>query len=350
MLPTPADFSIDTQNQALKHLDCLTKPPGSLGRLESLAAWWCGATASFPPQIPEKTRLYTFAADHGVTAEGVSPYPSAVTVQMVANFLGGGAASNVFARHHRVGLVVVDVGVASELPFESTEQAGFRNCKVRLGTGNMRREPAMSQQEAEQAVGVGIAMAKEASKSGVQLIGAGEMGIGNTTAAAAVLSAATGMPGKLTAGRGTGVDDAGLKRKIQVIDDALALHKPAREDGWAILRAVGGLELAAIAGLCIGGAHYRLPVVLDGFISTAGGLLASILQPECLPFLVIGHKSAENAHWAMSKYLKKEPIHELDLRLGEGTGAILAMDTVRLAARVLREMATFQSAGVSDRE
>ncbi len=349
-LPSLRDFDPAAESLARAHLDRLTKPPGSLGKLENLVSWWCGATG-YPARLPERARLYTFAGDHGVTAEGVSPYPSAVTVQMVRNFLGGGAAVNVFARHHDVELAVVDVGVAGDLDgVESTASVQFISRRVRAGTGNMVCEPAMTRNEAEQAVQVGISFAVAAAAEGVEILGAGEMGIGNTTAAAAVLSAIAAMPAKLTAGRGTGVDDAGLARKITAIDAAIARHAPARDDAIGVLSAVGGLEIAAIAGLCIGGASVGIPVALDGFISTAGGLVASVLAPGSLPFFFVSHRSAENAHWAMSRYLRKEPVHDLDLRLGEGTGAVLAIDSVRLATKVLHQMATFASAGVSDRE
>jgi nicotinate-nucleotide--dimethylbenzimidazole phosphoribosyltransferase len=336
---------------ARAHLDTLTKPPGSLGKLEHLAAWWSAARGACPPPVPERPRLCTFAGDHGVTAEGVSPYPSAVTPQMVRNFLAGGAAVNVFARHHGVEVEVIDVGVAGPLDgAESTPHARFVSARVRAGTGNMVREPAMSRDEALAAVQVGVDAARRAARDGVDLLAAGEMGIGNTTAAAAILSASAGMPGKLTAGRGTGVDDAGLARKVAAIDAALARHQPGRFDALAILQAVGGLEIAAIAGLCLGGASLGVPVVLDGFISTAGGLLAQTFDRDVTPWLLVSHKSGENAHWAMSRYLGKEPLHDLDLRLGEGTGAVLAIDSVRVAAKVLREMATFASAGVSGAE
>lgn len=349
LLPSLRPFDAAAEAAARAHLDRLTKPPGSLGKLEALASWWCGSTG-FPPRVPGRARLYTFAGDHGVTAEGVSPYPSAVTVQMVRNFLAGGAAVNVFARHHGVELTVVDVGVAGDLGGAAdTPHARFLDRRVRPGTGNFVREAAMTRAEAEAAVGIGVALAQEAAAEGVEILGAGEMGIGNTTSAAAVLSAVAAMPGKLTAGRGTGVDDAGLERKIAAIDTAIARHAPGRHDGIAILAAVGGFEIAAIAGLCIGGAAAGVPVLLDGFISTAGGLVASVLAPGSTPFFAVSHRSAENAHWAMSRYLRKEPLHDLDLKLGEGTGAVLAIDSVRLAAKVLREMATFESAGVSDR-
>lgn len=350
LLPSLRAFDDAAAERARAHLDRLTKPPGSLGKLEHLAAWWCGATG-YPARVPSRARLYTFAGDHGVTAEGVSPYPSAVTVQMVRNFLAGGAAVNVFARHHGVELSVVDVGVAGDLSGATdTPDARFLDRRVRAGTGNFVREAAMTRAEAEAAVNVGITLAREAAAEGVDLLGAGEMGIGNTTSAAAVLSAVAAMPGKLTAGRGTGVDDEGLRRKIAAIDAGIARHDPARDDGIGILAAVGGFEIAAIAGLCIGGASVGVPVLLDGFISTAGGLVASVLAPGSTPFFMVSHRSAENAHWAMSRYLRKEPLHDLDLKLGEGTGAVLAVDSVRLAAKVLAQMATFESAGVSDRE
>lgn len=349
-LPPLPPWADDAEAAALAHLDQLTKPPGSLGRVEALGAWVAGVTGRFPSPYPEKARLYTFAGDHGVTAEGVSPYPSAVTVQMVHNFLAGGAAVNAFARHHGVELVVVDVGVASPLDAcRDTDRAGFLARKVRAGTGNMLLEPAMTRAEAEAAVRVGIDCAREAAAAGVSLLGAGEMGIGNTTAAAACLSAVAGMPGKLTAGRGTGVDDAGLQRKISVIDRSIALHRPDRDDAIGILSAVGGLEIAAIAGLCIGGAQARVPVLLDGFISTAGGMLANVLQPGVARHFQVSHKSAENAHWAMSRMLGREPIHDLEMRLGEGVGAVLGIDTTRLSIRVMAEMATFASAGVSSK-
>jgi nicotinate-nucleotide--dimethylbenzimidazole phosphoribosyltransferase len=348
--PLPA-WGAGAESAALAHLDQLTKPPGSLGRIEKLAAWWCGATGTFPARSVERARLYTFAGDHGVTAEGVSPYPSAVTVQMVRNFLGGGAAVNVFARQYGVALTVVDVGVAGPLDgAAATAHAAFLDARVAHGTRNMARERAMTREEAEAAVAVGIRCAEEAAAAGVSVLGAGEMGIGNTTAAAACLAATAGMPGKLVAGRGTGVDDAGLARKITTIDRALALHRPDRFDGIDILSAVGGYEIAAIAGLCIGGAAARVPVVLDGFISTAGGMIANLLVPGVSAWFQVSHKSAENAHWAMSRMLGKDPVHDLELRLGEGTGAVLGIDTIRLGVRVMAEMATFGSAGVSNRE
>jgi nicotinate-nucleotide--dimethylbenzimidazole phosphoribosyltransferase len=347
-LPTPRPFDTDAAARASAHLDRLAKPRGSLGKLESVATWWCGCTGH-PARAPARARLYLFAGDHGVVSEGVSCYPPEVTAQMVRNLLAGGAAANVFARHHGVELAVVDVGVADPLAGAAdTAHARFHGRKVRAGTANFVSTPAMTRDEAEQAVAVGVALAAEAEAEGVEILCAGEMGIGGTTAAAAVLSAVAAMPGKLTAGRGTGVDDAGLRRKIAAIDAGIALHRPERDDAVGILCAVGGLEIAAIAGLCLGGAAAGVPVLLDGFISTAGGLVASVLNPDVTPFLLVSHRSAENAHWAMSRYLRKEPLHDLDMRLGEGTGAVMAVDTVRLAARLLGEMTTFEAGGVSE--
>ncbi len=350
-LPDLRTFDDHAAAAARVHLDQLTKPAGSLGKLEYLASWWCGATHAFPVRLPVRARLTTFVADHGVVAEGVSPYPSAVTGQMVANFMNGGAAANVFARHYGVELVVVDVGASGDLSAcVSTSHAVFQGRRVRSGTGNMVAELAMTRAEAEAAVTVGIGIATAAADDGVAVLGAGEMGIGNSTAAAACLAAVAGMPGKLTAGRGSGVDDAGLRRKVDAIDAAIARHRPDRGDAIEILSAVGGLEIAAIAGLCIGGASRGVPVVLDGFVATAGGMLAGVLAPGCAPFTLVSHRSAENAHWAMSRMMGKEPIHDLDLRLGEGTGAVLAIDSIRLAVKLMTEMATFASAGVSSRE
>lgn len=349
-LPRPRPWNHEAESAARAHLDQLTKPPGSLGKIEGLGAWLSGIQGACPPRVPSRARLYTFAGDHGVTAEGVSPYPSAVTVQMVRNFLAGGAAVNVFARHHGVELAVVDVGVAGDLSAcRDTDHAKFVGARARPGTGNMAVEPAMSRGEAEAAIATGIRMARAAAADGIEVIGAGEMGIGNTTAAAACLAAVHGMPGKLTAGRGTGIDDAGLARKARVIDAAIARGRPDRNDGIAILSEVGGLEIAAIAGLCLGGAEAGLPVMLDGFVSTCGGLVASVLDEGVRPYLLVSHKSAENAHWAMARSMGKEPLHDLDLRLGEGTGAVLAIDSLRLAAKVMNQMATFASAGVSNR-
>ncbi len=339
-LPQPRPYSEPHAAEAKTRLDALAKPPGSLGKIEAVAAWWCGATGRCPPLAPTRPRAYVFAGDHGVTAQGVSPYPSAVTALMIQNFLGGGAAINQFAAHYGVQLVVVNVGVAADLgDLGDTAYAHFLDRRIAPGTADFTQGPAMSRADAEAAVRVGIACAEDAAGEGVDVLAAGEMGIGNTTSAAAILSAIACVPGKLSAGRGTGVDDAGLARKIRVIDQGIALHQPRRDDGFGVLSAVGGFEIAAIAGLCVGGAALGIPVVIDGFISTAGALVASVLSPGCVQNLMVSHRSAENGHWAMSRYLQREPIHDLDMRLGEGVGAVMAIDTIRLAVRVLNGMA-----------
>jgi nicotinate-nucleotide--dimethylbenzimidazole phosphoribosyltransferase len=279
-----------------------------------------------------------FAGDHGVSpafvTEGTPP-----TAARVRDVLGGVAAVNAFARHHDIGVEVVDVGVAGDLAgAASSSHATFRSARVRGGTRDMVEAPALTRAEVEAAIAVGLRCADDAIDAGAELLGAGEIHAGPGIAAAAILAAATGMPGKLTASRAPGMDDADLARVVTTIDAALALHRPDRFDAWGMLQAFGGLETAAIAGLCLGAAARGVPVVLDGFASTAGGLMATTLESGVTPWLLVGHKAAENAHWAMSRYLAREPLHDLDLAHGEGTGAVLAMDSVRLAARLLAGM------------
>jgi nicotinate-nucleotide--dimethylbenzimidazole phosphoribosyltransferase len=351
--PAPRPFDVAASDAARAHLDRQAKPPGGLGKLESLLAWWCGATGGFPARSPAAGRLYAFAGDHGVTAHGVSAYTSAMTARMVRNVLSGHAAVNAFARQHGVDVAVVDVGVGPAIgdigPLVDTEHGRFYDRNVRRGTADMAIAPAMGRADAEAAVQAGVDLAVAAAEQGIAVVGAGEVGVGGSTAAAACLAAVSGMPGKLCAGRGSGIDDAGLRRKIDAIDRALALHRPERDDGIGILAAVGGLEVAAIAGLCLGGAAHGVPVVLDGFASTAGGLIASVIDRGVLDHLVVAHRSAENGHWAMARSMGKEPIHDLDLLVGEGAGAILGIDSIRLAVRVAAELATAEGAGVSGR-
>jgi nicotinate-nucleotide--dimethylbenzimidazole phosphoribosyltransferase len=344
----PLDDAAATQARA--HQLTLTKPPGALGRLEDLAVFYAACRGAFPAAPPVRSRLYVFAADHGVTAEGVSPYPPSVTAAMVANFLAGGAAISVLARACGLELAVADVGVATPLP----ETAGtgavplIRAC-VRPGTANMRHEPALSRREAEAALDVGARLAAQAAAEGVTLLGAGEMGIGNTTAAAAVVAAMTGAAPDDVVGRGTGIDDAGLARKVAVVRDALARHRPERTDPVGVLAAVGGLELAAMAGLMIGGAARRVPVVVDGFISGAAALIAVAIAPDVRGYLCFSHLSAERGHRVACEALDGRPLLDLGLRLGEGTGAALAMQLLRTAVTLQSEMATFASAAVPDR-
>ncbi|HEV3031956.1 MAG TPA: nicotinate-nucleotide--dimethylbenzimidazole phosphoribosyltransferase [Polyangia bacterium] len=349
-MTSPPPFNVDAAARARAHQEQLTKPPGSLGRLEELAIFYAGARGRFPVAPPAMARIYVFAADHGVAAEGVSPYPSSVTAAMVANFLAGGAAISVLTRASDIELRVVDVGVASPIPAAGDGRvAELLSFPVRKGTANFLREPAMSRAEAEIALGVGARLAAEAAGEGVEVLGAGEMGIGNTTAAAAVVAALTGAAPDVVVGRGTGVDDAGLARKIEVVRASLARHAPDRRDVLGALAAVGGLEIAAMAGLMLGGAQQRVPVVVDGFISGAAALVAARLAPGVRDFLCFSHLSAERGHRVVCDALDARPLFDLGMRLGEGTGAALAINLLRAAVRLQGEMATFASAGVANR-
>jgi nicotinate-nucleotide--dimethylbenzimidazole phosphoribosyltransferase len=305
-------------------LDSLTKPPGSLGRLESLALQIGLIQQSAMPSI-ERKAVVIFCADHGIVEEGVSPYPAEVTRQMVANFRAGGAAITVLCRHFGIEPVIVDIGVGHP-------------------TRNFAREPAMSRAQAEDAIAVGMAHAESAD-----VIGAGEMGIGNSTSAAALLSALSGLDPRETAGRGTGLDDTGVTHKVDVIRRALALHGPGLTDPIGVLAALGGFEIAAIAGLILGAAQRRRVIVLDGFISCAGAMVARAIAASSLDYAVFSHRSAERGHRKMLEFLNAQPLFDLDMRLGEGTGAAIGINLVESAVKLYREMATFESAGVANR-
>jgi nicotinate-nucleotide--dimethylbenzimidazole phosphoribosyltransferase len=337
-----ADVRLLAQAQA--RLDRLTKPVGSLGRLEELAAHYVMITGEIYPKVPRGV-VFTFAADHGVTVEGVSAYPSAVTPQMVLNFLRGGAGVNVLARHVGIEVRVVDIGVA----FDFEAVPGLIHKKVMPGSKNLMVEPAMTVAQAEQAVTVGIELATEAAQQGIGLIGTGEMGIGNTTASSAIAAVMTGRPVSEVTGRGTGIDDVGHARKIDVIQRALALHRLDSTHAMEVLAKVGGLEIGGLAGLMLGAAAAHVPVVLDGFIAGAAALIAVGLQPHCKDYLIASHQSVERGHQAVLNHLGLKPLFDLDLRLGEGTGACLGMSLVFAAIKVLTEMATFDEAGVSER-
>ncbi len=339
----PTDSRLLAQAQA--RLDRLTKPIGSLGRLEELAARYVMMTGEIKPKVP-RGAVFTFAADHGVTIEGVSAYPSAVTSQMVLNFLRGGAGVNVLARHVGIEVRVVDIGVA----FEFQAVPGLIPRKVMLGTKNLLAESAMSPGQAAQAVQIGIDLAIEASQEGIGLIGTGEMGIGNTTASSAIAAVMTRRPVSEVTGRGTGIDDAAHAHKIDVIQRAIGFHRPDLTDAMEVLAKVGGLEIGGLAGLMLGAAAARIPVVLDGFIAGAAALIAVGLQPRCKDYLIASHRSVERGHQAILDYLDLKPLFDLDLRLGEGTGACLGMNLVFAAIKVLTEMATFDEADVSERE
>ena len=330
--------------QAQARLDRLTKPIGSLGRLEELAARYVMITGEMKPTVP-RGAVFTFAADHGVTVEGVSAYPSAVTPQMVLNFLRGGAGVNVLARHVGIDVRVVDIGVA----FDFEAVPGLIHKKVMPGTMNLLVEPAMTPTQAEQALQVGIELATEAGRQGIGLIGTGDMGIGNTTASSAIAAVMTHRPVSQVTGRGTGIDDASHARKIAVIQHALAIHRLDSTNAMDVLAKVGGLEIGGLAGLMLGAAAARIPVVLDGFIAGAAALIAVGLQPRCKDYLIASHRSVERGHQAILDHLGLKPLFDLDLRLGEGTGACLGMSLVFSAIKIFTEMATFDEAGVSER-
>lgn len=323
----------------------LTKPAGALGRIEGLSIQLAGITGQLRPSLTPR-QVIVCAADHGVTAEGVSAYPSEVTAQMVLNFLHGGAAINVLARQFGASVRVLDVGVQSDLPVHPLLCAA----KVRRGTGNMRREQAMQHAEAIAAVEAGIAVAQEAIAAGARVLATGDMGIGNTTASAAIAAVMTGKPVVEVTGVGTGLSDEGRRHKIAVIEEALALHHPDATDALDVLAKVGGLEIGAIAGVILAGAAARVPVVVDGIISTAGAAIAVGLCPAVHPFLIAGHRSSEPGHAVLLSHLGLAPLIDLDLRLGEGTGATLALPLLDAAVATLNEMATFAEAQVSGRD
>jgi nicotinate-nucleotide--dimethylbenzimidazole phosphoribosyltransferase len=323
----------------------MTKPPGSLGVLEDVAAQLAGIAGECPAPLPAPATVAVFAADHGVHAQGVTPWPQEVTAQMVANFLAGGAVVNAFAAQLGADVVVVDVGVAAELgPAD-----GLVGRKVRPGTADLAAGPAMTVDEARRAVEVGIEVATGLAAGSGCLV-SGDMGIANTTASAALICAFTGAPAASATGRGTGVDDPTLARKVAVVERAVG-RLPGRpgtpEEALATLAEVGGLEHAAIAGFVLGAAAARVPVLLDGVIAGSAALVAAALCPTALEYALAGHSSAEPGHALALRALGLRPLLGLDLRLGEGTGALLALPLVASAARALRDVATFDSAGVT---
>ena len=337
---------------ARRHLDSLTKPPGSLGRLEELAV----RLATIRGRAPrvDAPVAFVFAGDHGVMAEGVSAYPQTVTAQMVENFLGGGAAINVLARQAGARVVVADFGVAvdgswgapgaPQAPPSPPVQLVRR--KIAAGTANMALGPAMSPAQAVAAIEAGAELADEAAASGADLFAIGEMGIGNTTAAAAITAAITGATPERVTGRGTGVDDATWRRKVAVVRRALVVNRPEPHDGVAVLAALGGFEIAGLVGVILAGAARRVPVAVDGFIATSAALIAVTLAPASRHALFAAHRSAEPGHSIALEHLRLDPYLDLGLRLGEGTGAALFIHLARAAARIYDEMATFKSAGV----
>ncbi len=337
--------SQEWRSKAKDHIDNLTMPRGSLGEVLVVAERLAAIKETLKPSVRNKA-IVTMAGDHGVVEEGVSAYPQEVTPQMVANFVAGGAAINVLASTVGARVIVVDMGVASDLS-ELARQGKILSCKVGYGTKNMCRGPAMTRDEAVQALEAGISVAVRLIEDGVEILGTGDMGIGNTTPSTAILAALSGMPvGEIT-GRGTGVDDAGLAKKVQAIKKALEVNRPDPKDGLDVLAKVGGFEIGGIAGLILGAAYCRVPVVVDGLISTAGALIAHALAPYAVDYMFAAHVSREPGHRHMLRRLGLRPILDLDLRLGEGTGAALAMPVIEGAARVIGEMATFEQAAVA---
>ena len=323
----------------------LTKPPGSLGRLEELSLQVAAIQGAECPVVRGKTVIVA-AGDHGVVAQGVTGYPQEVTAQMVLNFLAGGAAISVMARRAGVKLVIVDAGVATPLP----EHPDLRIVGVGRGTADMTQGPAMSHAQAEACVLAGVALAREAADGGANLIGTGDMGIGNTTASSAITAAVTGRSPRETTGRGTGRNDEELAAKAAVVERALAVNRPDPGDGLDILAKVGGFEIGVLAGVVLGGAIARRVVVIDGFISGAAALIAHSLCSTVADYLVASHLSAEAGHRVALSHLGLRPLLDLGMRLGEGTGAVLAMGLVEAAAACLSQMATFDEAGVSGAE
>lgn len=340
----------DAMAAATTRLDRLTKPAGSLGRLEELVVTLAGITGR--PDAPVARRAIVVAAgDHGVVGQGVSAYPSEVTAQMVANFVAGGAAINVLAAGAGAEVIVVDVGVAN--PIARTRRhrrRGGRLVRARVadGTADMTEGPALARPDADRAIDVGVRLVDELrSHGGLDLLGVGEMGIGNTTAASALVAALTGEPVARVTGRGTGIDDRTHARKVAAVERALAVNRPDAEDPIGVLAAVGGLEIAALVGLILGAAAARIPVVLDGFITGAAALVAGAIEPALPPRLIAAHRSSEPGHAIVLERLGLRPYLDLDLRLGEGSGAALAIGLIVAACRIRDEMATFESAAVS---
>ena len=322
----------------------LLKPPGSLGRLEELGARLSGMAGECPPPVPESPAAVICAGDHGVLAQGVSPWPKEVTAVMVENFCAGHAAVNALARTVGARVSVLDVGVASKLGLHPL----LRAARVRCGTDDLSEGPAMGREEAARAVLAGARIVEELVESGgVDLVVPGDMGIGNTTPAACLIAAFTGYPAQEVTGRGTGINDATLDKKIGVVEKAIALHSPDPGDPLGTLAALGGLEHAALVGLILMGAVYRIPVILDGVASNSAALVARALAPDSIDYTMAGHLSVEPGARVALKNLRLEPLLDLDLRLGEGTGGLLAVPLVQAAARTLREMATMEGAGIS---
>lgn len=342
--PYIPEIDYSARKSAAERQDSLTKPTGSMGRLEALSIDIAGMTGKIAPALKNRA-VFLMAADHGITKEGVSPYPAEVTPQMVMNFLNHGAAINVLTRQTKSEVLIVDVGVNYDFP----DLPGLVKRKVAYGTANMLHEPAMTKAQAEDAIQVGMDVLNEAADKGLELAATGEMGIGNTTASAAIAALLCSRKPSEVTGRGTGLDDEGLRRKISVIEQILTARNPDPKDPMDILCKVGGLEIAGMAGVTIAAAARRIPLVMDGLISTAAAALADKMVPGVRNYLVAGHLSPEAGHRFLLERLGKFPLLQLDMRVGEGSGAALAFILIDAANNILRDMATFDSAGISNR-
>jgi len=332
----------ELMKEAQKRLDFLTKPQGSLGRLEELAKRLVGVTRKPSPRIDRKV-VVTMAGDHGIVEEGVSAYPKEVTAQMVFNFVRGGAAINVLARHVGAEVVVVDMGIAADLG----EEPNLVNKKIGYGTKSFLKGPAMTREEAVRAIEAGIEVVEEMERP--DILATGDMGIGNTTPSSAIIAVFSGCDVSTVTGRGTGIDDEALNKKVLAIEKGISVNKPDPEDAIDVLSKVGGFEIGGLAGCALAAAAHKIPVVIDGFISTAGALIATELAPVAKEYIIASHISQEIGHRLMLERMGLNPLLDLNLRLGEGTGAALAMNLVEAGARILDEMATFADAAVSER-
>lgn len=332
--------------QAQERLDNLTKPQGSLGRLEEFAKQLVAISENAMPELDKKV-VFTFAGDHGVAEEGVSAFPKEVTPQMVLNFIHGGAGINALAGHAGADVVVVDIGV--DYDFGDLKKDGFVSKKVIPGTKNMRRGPAMTREEAEQCILVGIELANEYAKKGYKIFGTGDMGIANTTPSSAITNVMTGKSVEDITGRGTGINDDAWKNKVAVIKDSIKVNNPDTSDPLDVLAKLGGAEIAGITGLIIGAAANKVPVVVDGFISTAGALIAYLIEPKTRDYMFAAHMSQEIGHKSILEKIGLRPILDLDMRLGEGTGAALAMLVIESGLKIYKEMATFAEAEVAEK-
>jgi nicotinate-nucleotide--dimethylbenzimidazole phosphoribosyltransferase len=328
---------------ARERQDTLTKPTGSLGTLEDLSLLIAGITGDPRPQLKDKV-IITMAGDHGITEAGVSAYPNEITGQMIHNFLDGGAAINVLARHVGARVVVVDMGVAASIKGEP-----LVNKKIGYGTANMLKGPAMTYEDAVRAIEAGMDVLESEAEKDMDIVGVGDMGIGNTTPSSAITAVITGAAVRAVTGRGTGLDDEALERKIAVIEEVIRVNQPNKQDPIDVLAKVGGFEIGGMAGVMLAAASRKIPVVIDGFVAGAAALLAYEIAPAVKEYMIASHRSVEQGHSLILDYLGLKPLLDLNMRLGEGTGAALGMSIVDAACKILNDMATFEEAGVSDR-